>query len=116
VVFPDLPGCFSTGDDFEDAMRMAHEALSLYADSGEPLPEPRTLEQVKKEWGDWDDWEKHYTFYIGQVALYPLKTKIKRFNISLDEGLVSRIDRITSNRSSFIAEAVERLLGDKAGA
>jgi metal-responsive CopG/Arc/MetJ family transcriptional regulator len=48
--------------------------------------------------------------------LYPLKTKIKRFNISLDEGLVSRIDRITSNRSSFIAEAVERLLEDKAGA
>jgi predicted RNase H-like HicB family nuclease len=48
VVFPDLPGCFSAGDDFEDAMRMAHEALSLYADSGEPLPNPRTLEQIKK--------------------------------------------------------------------
>jgi metal-responsive CopG/Arc/MetJ family transcriptional regulator len=34
----------------------------------------------------------------------------------LDEGLVNRIDRITSNRSSFIAEAVTQLLEDKANA
>ena len=27
VVFPDLPGCFSAGDDYDDAMRNAYEAL-----------------------------------------------------------------------------------------
>jgi metal-responsive CopG/Arc/MetJ family transcriptional regulator len=28
----------------------------------------------------------------------------------MDEGLVNRIDRVTKNRSSFIAQAVEQLL------
>ncbi|MDL2264662.1 type II toxin-antitoxin system HicB family antitoxin [Synergistaceae bacterium OttesenSCG-928-I11] len=30
VVFPDLPGCVSQGDDDEDAMRMAKEALVFH--------------------------------------------------------------------------------------
>ena len=42
VVFPELPGCVSAGDDVDDAVRMAHEALGLHlagmiAD-GEVLP------------------------------------------------------------------------------
>jgi predicted RNase H-like HicB family nuclease len=110
AVFPDLPGCISAGDDFEDTLRMAHEALSLYADGEASLPAPRSLERIKAEWEDWEDWEANHTFYIGKVALYPLKTKSKKFNISMDEGLVERIDRVTRNRSAFIVAAVERLL------
>lgn len=30
VYFPDLPGCISIGDDFEQASRMAEEALGLH--------------------------------------------------------------------------------------
>ncbi|GHU52171.1 HicB family protein [Spirochaetia bacterium] len=110
VVFPDLPGCFSAGDDYEDAVRMAHEALSLYADEESNVPEPRTLEQIKTDWPDWPDWEKNYTFLIGQVALYPLKAKTTKFNIVMDERLVNHIDRITNNRSAFITEAVKHVL------
>jgi predicted RNase H-like HicB family nuclease len=29
VWFPDLPGCFSAGDDIDDALRNAQEALAL---------------------------------------------------------------------------------------
>ena len=110
VVFPDLPGCFSSGADFDDAFRMAHEALSLYAEDETDLPPPRTLEQIKAEWEDWAEWEKEYTFYLAKIALYPLKPTTKKFNISLDERLVRRIDRVTNNRSAFIAGAVEKML------
>ena len=110
VVFPDLPGCFSGGKDFDEAFRMAHEALSLYAEDEPDLPQPRTLEQIKAEWADWAEWEKEYNFYLAKIALYPLKPATKKFNISLDERLVRKIDRVTNNRSAFIAGAIEHML------
>jgi len=110
VVFPDIPGCFSAGNDFDEAFIMAHEALSLYAEDEAELPKPRTLEQIKAEWEDWAEWESKYKFYLVKIALYPLKPVTKKFNISLDERLVRRIDRVTNNRSAFIAGAVEHML------
>jgi len=42
VYFPDVPGCVSCGDDFDHALKMAKEALSLHIfgmeKDGEPLP------------------------------------------------------------------------------
>lgn len=62
VVFPDLPGCFSAGDTYEEAVRNASEALALYCEvaveEGEPLPPARPLTAVaedkflKDEFGD----------------------------------------------------------------
>ena len=47
IWFPDLPGCFSAGDDVDEALRNAEEALILYAEAeakeGRPIPPPRTL-------------------------------------------------------------------------
>ena len=44
VYFPDLPGCTSMGDDFEDACRMAEEALGLHLwgleKDGDAVPVP----------------------------------------------------------------------------
>jgi predicted RNase H-like HicB family nuclease len=113
VVFPDLPGCISHGVDFDDAYRKAHEALALYADGEPDLPEPRSIERIRDEWEDWEAWENSLSFYTVKVALYPLKTCVRKFNISMDERLVARIDRVTSNRSAFISEAVNTLLSGK---
>ena len=50
VWFPDLPGCTSGGDDIDEAMRNAPEALELYAESlGRPLPRARTLTELKAD-------------------------------------------------------------------
>lgn len=53
VWFPDLPGCTSGGDDVDEALRNAPEALELYAESfeedGKPLPRPRTLTELKSD-------------------------------------------------------------------
>ena len=53
VWFPDLPGCTSAGDDIDEALRNAPEALELYAESfeadGKPMPRPRTLTELKAD-------------------------------------------------------------------
>ncbi len=53
VWFPDLPGCTSAGDDIDEALRNAPEALQLYAEvavsEGRQLPSPRTLTELKAD-------------------------------------------------------------------
>ena len=53
VSFPDVPGCISAGDTFEEAVANAAEALaghfaSMKAD-GEAIPAPRNFEQLKRD-------------------------------------------------------------------
>ena len=53
IWFPDLPGCFSAGDDLDEALRNAPEAIRLYADSlaeeGRALPSPRPLSELRRD-------------------------------------------------------------------
>jgi predicted RNase H-like HicB family nuclease len=53
VWFPDLPGCFSAGDDIDQAMRNAPEALELYAEAirqqGKQMPRPRSLMELRDD-------------------------------------------------------------------
>jgi predicted RNase H-like HicB family nuclease len=53
VSFPDVPGCISAGDTFEEAVSNAAEALAghfqvMRAD-GETLPQPRSFEALKRD-------------------------------------------------------------------
>jgi len=53
VIFPDLPGCVSQGDDYQKAFDYAREGLSLHIfgilEDGEKLPAPSRLEKIKLE-------------------------------------------------------------------
>ena len=46
VTVPDLPGCFSAGSTFAEALTMAKEAIELHLecmlDDGQELPDPHT--------------------------------------------------------------------------
>ena len=61
--FPDLPGCISGGDDVEEALENAPEALAVYAQElstdGRQLPPPRTLDELKADPEFADDLGKH---------------------------------------------------------
>jgi predicted RNase H-like HicB family nuclease len=48
VRFLDLPGCFSAGDTFEEALINAREAIALYAEEV-ALPPPRSLAELKAD-------------------------------------------------------------------
>lgn len=51
--FPDLPGCFSAGDDVDEALRNAEEAVALFAEAlaadGKRLPAPRSLAALRRD-------------------------------------------------------------------
>ena len=111
VIFPDVPGCFSAGDTYEEAYKMAHEALAFHLADEKKLPKPRTLEQIKRTWEDWKEWENNYKFMPVPVALIPAGRKSKRINIMIPETLLSQVDSIAKNRSEFITKAIEKVLG-----
>lgn len=50
VQVPDLPGCYSCGDTVEEALEMIREAIhghtALLRESGEHVPEPRSMARV----------------------------------------------------------------------
>lgn len=52
VVFPDLQGCYTCGDDLADAIYMAEDVLAFtlyhYEKRNEPIPEPSTDFSLKE--------------------------------------------------------------------
>src|SRR3989442_8897290 len=72
IWFPDLPGCFSAGDNVDEALRNAEEALSLYAEAeakeGRSLPAPRLLSALKDDPAAAADLRDHI---VALVALHP---------------------------------------------
>jgi predicted RNase H-like HicB family nuclease len=53
VSFPDVPGCISAGDTFEEALTNAAEALAghlfLMKQDGYPTPVPRKFEELRRD-------------------------------------------------------------------
>ncbi len=53
VSFPDLPGAVSMGDNYEDAIKMAKECLSLHLygmlTDGEKIPRPSPVKKIMKK-------------------------------------------------------------------
>ena len=111
VVIPDLPGCFSTGKDFDEAFRNAHEAVAGYLENVARFPKARTLEEIMSTWEDWKEWEKNYTFIVGYVAAIPA-SKPKKYTLYLDSALMDKIDGVSKNRSAFLAAAAKKMLGE----
>lgn len=66
--FPDLPGCISGGDDVDEALENAPEALGFYVQDliaeGRQLPPPRTLEELKADPDLTDDLRNHTAVLI----------------------------------------------------
>jgi len=72
IWFPDLPGCFSAGDDVDEALKNAGEALSLYADAlsheGRALPPPRSLSVMREDPAVAPDLREHMVALIALPA------------------------------------------------
>lgn len=53
VFFPDLEGCYTCGDDLQDALFMANDVLAFvlydYEAEGREIPAPSKAEDIKKE-------------------------------------------------------------------
>ena len=118
VVFPDVPGVVTSGHNFEETVRMAHEALAFHVASlskdNRQAPKSRSLEQIKTGWKDWKEWETDGNFLVVPIALLPPPQKSIRVDAMLPERLVVRIDSLYKNRSAFLTMAVEKYFDDVA--
>lgn len=115
VTVPDVPGCFSAGATVSEALENAQEALALHFEGlvadGDALPQ---AQEVDVHMGNQD--------YAGGVwavvdfDVTPYLGKAVRFNATLPENLLHRIDDVVkkdhryASRSGFLATAALREL------
>jgi predicted RNase H-like HicB family nuclease len=109
VSFPDFPGCVTGGETIEEAIERAADILAAHVtgmrEDGDPIPEPRSVEHIRKARDEWVD------FTDATVAMVPLLDrtgKPKAVNVSLDTGFLQSVDRyaeaIGSTRSAVLTE------------
>jgi predicted RNase H-like HicB family nuclease len=114
VSFPDFPGTMSANDTLSGLAEDATEALGLtircMLDDGEDVPAPRSLDSIMADPG-WNDGSA----YI--VVGVEVPERAVRVNISVHEGLLSRIDAAARvrgmSRSAFLAESARRMMGEQ---
>jgi predicted RNase H-like HicB family nuclease len=112
ITFPDFPGVTSVAEKFADVMRQAKDALATAVEDmerdGEALPP--SIE---------DDALPNYdcaAYHDPRVLLVPVETagRALRVNVSLDEGLLARIDDVSKrtglSRSSLLARGARLLI------
>ena len=85
---------------------MAVQALALHVEGmvedGEPAPEPASLDTVMANVDN-----QHAVAVLVDVAT---KSRSIRINVTLPEDLIEQMDRVTRNRSGFLAEAARARL------
>lgn len=115
VTVPDVPGCFSAGATVSEALENAQEALALHFEGlvadGDPLPQPQEVDVYVTDpdyaGGVWAVVDFDVTPYLGKAV---------RFNATLPENLLHRIDELVkkdhryASRSGFLATAALREL------
>ena len=106
VFFPDLAGCTSGGDDLEQAISHAGEALALHVagmvEDGETLPVPTPFEQLEID-------PQVDTRAIALIEARQSSRKV-RINVMMDAKLLEEIDKVAFNRSLFLNNAAREAL------
>ncbi len=109
VIVPDIPGCFSAGSTYEEAIDNAFEAIECHIEGllidNEIVPTPKDLNSHLAN-NDYDGG----IWAIVDIDLSQISGKAKRINITMPERLLSIIDLYTKNhehktRSAFLADA-----------
>ncbi|MBF0145601.1 MAG: type II toxin-antitoxin system HicB family antitoxin [Magnetococcales bacterium] len=110
ITIPDFPCCFSAADAWDMIPAMVQEAVEVHFD-GEDLniPPPSPLEElVAKEAFQGGVW------MLVDIDPAHISPKSLRFNVTLPEPLVRRIDGYAKahhmSRSGFLARAAEEIL------
>ncbi len=116
IIFPDFPGVTSVAGTFADVMHQAKEALATAVEDmerdGETLP-PSVEDDAMP---DYD----RAAFHDPRALLVPVETKGRalRVNVSLNEGLLARIDDVSKrtglSRSALLARAARMLIAAEA--
>mgnify|MGYP002672636080 CR=1 FL=1 len=111
VLFPDLEGCFTCGDDMADALFMAEDALALilygYESDSRPIPAPSKAEDLKLEPGE----------FVNIVACDTLEyrkrfsTKAVKKTLTIPEWLNEKATAMNINFSQVLQDALLQKTG-----
>ncbi len=113
VTVPDLPGCFSAGATFDEALAMAREAIELHLEGlieqGEAPAVPRSIEHHKKN--------RAYlggTWALVEVDTASLRLHAKRVNVTIPQRVLDAVDRAAAaahdTRSGLLTKAAASYL------
>ncbi|MDL4862784.1 type II toxin-antitoxin system HicB family antitoxin [Halomonas elongata] len=116
VVVPDLPGCFSAGGTFDEAVTNAREAIDRHlehlSEHGAPIPTATEIEQHLKGPG-----HKDWVWATVEIDITPYLGKSHKINVTLPDLLIKRIDTTVSkqgdvyqSRSGFLSHAAQHEL------
>ena len=107
VDFPDFPGCVTAGLTMDEARHMAAEALQFHikgmTEDQEPIPEPSSLKTVMAQPENRDA-----VAFLVDLSVQP--AALMQVKVMLPGSLLDAIDRITTDRSRFLAEAARAKL------
>jgi predicted RNase H-like HicB family nuclease len=109
ISFPDFPGVVSGGTSLDEAVRRGTATLDFHVagmvEDGEALPVLRSIEELRRD----RDFLKDAKGAVFVAVPVELPGKAMRINISMDERLLSAIDREAEargeTRSAFLANA-----------
>lgn len=100
VVVPDLPGCFSAGDTFDEAMANVREAiaghLEVLADNGDDIPAASTIESHIDD-PDYQGW----IWSAIDVDTTPYLGKSQKINVTLPDRVIRKIDAFVASNASY---------------
>ena len=115
VIIPDIQGCFSAGDTFEDALENAKEAiaghLEILAEDGAAIP----LASQVSNFLDNEDF-KGFIWAIVDIDLSRYLGKAEKVNVTLPSRLIHLIDdkvgkdKPYKSRSALLAAGAEKIL------
>lgn len=115
ISFPDFQGTVSGGVTMDEALRRGAAMLAVHIEAlaadGDPLPDIRTIDEIKADPTFAEDLADAVTVALLEAEV---SGRSVRPNISLDERLVERIDKrareIGESRSGFLAAAARQRL------
>lgn len=113
VYFPDLPGCVSYGENFEEAQRQAADALGLHIygmeKDGDEIPDPSKVLQV--------DPETAAGYLVSPVTVFPdivkneLDNRAVKTNLTIPAWLKDMAEAQGVNYSKVFQTALMEYLG-----
>ena len=111
VQFPDLPGCLSEGDSWEEAFEMAVDALALWlANQGNPWPRSSSYTQLQRQTSPQ---QALVSVPVDEHLLFQYQPK-SRINVSLPKKILIDLDQYRAQtgeeRSDLLAQGAQLLL------
>lgn len=109
VMVPDIPGCYSAGITYDEALNNAIEAIECHLEGllldNESIP----VATIMDRWINEEDYKDGVWAFV-DIDLSQISGKAKRVNITIPERILNLIDLYSKShsiksRSSFIADA-----------